>query len=487
MAKRVAVIDIGSNSIRMVIYEKTSRFAFHLLYETKSRVRLSENAYQNNSNLQSEPMHRTFNALREFLEIIASFNARKTLCVATSALRDAPNKKEFITRVKKELKLNIKVINGEKEAYLGSMACANLLPKQENALSIDIGGGSTEFSYIHSDSITKSFSLELGTVRIKELFFDTNKLDEAIQYIDDKLLHIDDLSPTTLIGIGGTFRSISSAIMHSIEYPLNKIHGFSCSAVDFVEFIEKVLNAYDDEELKSLGIKKNRFDVIKPGALILQRVFRKLSIQNTLTSGVGVREGVYLSDLLRNTNDKFPHNYNTSIRYLIDANIDDTSYSNQISLISKKLFDLTASYAEIDPKFRYDLSVASKLYPAGSNIHFFSQNRHTYYLIKSALEYGFTHSQIMLIATLTRYAKNKLPSQKHVKKYKDLLPNSETINYLSYIISTSVALLSHKPRNIDFDLSFTDGKIKVESKKSLYLSKEALKKVTAVKDLEITF
>ena len=486
MAKRVAVIDIGSNSIRMVIYERTSRFAFHLLYEAKSRVRLSEHAYQNNGKLQAPAIQRTYDSLDEFLKIIDSFNVRKTLCVATSALRDAPNKQEFLTLIKKQLKLNIKVIDGEREAYLGSMACANLLPKQINAMSIDIGGGSTEFSYINADSITKSFSLELGTVRIKELFFDSNKLDEAIEYIDDKLLSIDDLSPTTLIGIGGTFRSISSAIMKFINYPLNKIHGFECSSEYFTEYIEKILVA-DEKELNNLGIKKTRFDVIKPGALILQRVFKKLSINNTITSGVGVREGVYLSDLLRNSKDKFPHNYNTSVRYLIDSNINDTKYSNHISLVSKKLFDLTFTHLDIDPKYRYDLSVASKLYPSGSNIHFYSQNRHTYYLIKSALEYGFTHSQIMLIATLTRYAKNKPPSNKHTQKYKHLLPNSKTINYLSYLISISIALLSHKPRNIDFDLSFSDGIIKVGSTNTLYLSKEALKKVSEIKDLKITF
>jgi exopolyphosphatase/guanosine-5'-triphosphate,3'-diphosphate pyrophosphatase len=96
MAKRVAVIDIGSNSARLVVYEKTSRFAFHLLNESKSKVRLSENAYKNNGNLQEIPMQRTIDALKDFLSIIYSYKARKTLCVATSALRDAPNKKEFL-------------------------------------------------------------------------------------------------------------------------------------------------------------------------------------------------------------------------------------------------------------------------------------------------------------------------------------------------------------------------------------------------------
>ncbi len=369
MAKRVAVIDIGSNSIRMVVFERTSRFAFHLLHEVKSKVRISENAYKNNGNLQEIPMLRTFNALSEFLSIASSFGTRKNLCVATSALRDAPNNKEFLSKIKTKLKLNIKIIDGQREAYLGAMACANLLPTQNNALSIDIGGGSTEFTTINANSITNTFSLELGTVRLKELFFDKDKIDEATNYIDEKLKILDNLDSTSLIGIGGTFRAISSAIMLKQEYPLNKIHAFECSSKDYLEFINLILEA-DNEELNRLGIKNGRFDVIKPGALILKRVFDKLSLQKTITSGAGVREGVYLADVLRNSKDKFPHNYSTSVRYIIDSNINDSAYSNQLSQISKKLFDLTYQYLDIKQSYRYDLSIASKLYPAGSNIHF---------------------------------------------------------------------------------------------------------------------
>lgn len=93
MAKRVAIIDIGSNSIRMVIYEKVSRFAFHLLHEAKSKVRISEDAYKHDGALQEVPMQRTFDALSDFIQISNSFKTNKLLCVATSALRDAPNKK----------------------------------------------------------------------------------------------------------------------------------------------------------------------------------------------------------------------------------------------------------------------------------------------------------------------------------------------------------------------------------------------------------
>ena len=487
MAKRVSVIDIGSNSVRMVVYEKTSRFSFHLLHEAKSKVRISQNTYQNGGNLQKEPMQRAFDALKDFVSISDSFKARKVLCVATSALRNAPNKKEFIHKVKKELKLNIKIIDGKREAYLGAIACANLLPKQSNALSIDIGGGSTEFSLIDDKNVSHTISLELGTVRVKELFFDSGKIEEAKEYIDSKLNELEDINPSSIVGIGGTFRALSSAIMKSKNYPLNKLHAFEYERKELQNLISKILNAECESELKELYIDSNRFDIIKPGALIVDRVLHKFKIQNIITSGVGVREGVYLSDLLRNSKDKLPHNYNTSVRYLIDSHIDDTNYSNQLNKLSKKIFDLTAEHFNIESKYRSTLSVASKVYPSGSSVHFYSQNKHSYYLILTALEYGFKHEEIVLIATLTKYAKSKQPSASHMKKYKELLPSEKVLNILCSILSLSIALLTHKPRNIDFDLNFEDGILNIESSKSHYLTKNALKRLSLEKDFRVTF
>ncbi|WP_152184741.1 Ppx/GppA phosphatase family protein [Sulfurimonas indica] len=479
MAKRVAIIDIGSNSVRMVVYEKTSRYAFHLLHEEKSKVRISQNAYKHNGELQETPMQRTFDALSDFLSIANSFKVRKILCVATSALRDAPNKQEFLQRVKHKLKLNIKVISGEKEAYFGAIACANLLPKQTSALSIDIGGGSTEFAFINEDSVTDTLSLKLGTVRLKELFFDKDDIDGAVAYIDSELDKLPDTSKlTTLIGIGGTFRAISNAILKESLYPLNKLHAFEYNSNTFKDYLKRLLQTKSDEELLALFIKSNRFDVIKPGALILQRLMKKIAISKIITSGVGVREGVYLSDLLRNSRHKFPQNYNTSVRYILDSYVQDKTFSNHLALLSKKIFTLTSEYFNLDTEYKRILTIAAKLYPAGSNVHFYSQNKHSYYIIQSALEYGFSHHNIMLISTLTKYAKNKLPSDTHLQLYAKLLPDNAHITHsLSYILSLSIALLSHRPRNIDFEMEFEKGILKISSKEKLYLSQHAVAKL----------
>jgi len=488
LAKRVTIIDIGSNSVRMVIYEKVSRFAFHLLHEAKSKVRIAEDAYKHNGTLQEAPMQRTFYTLNEFLQISNSFKVKKILCIATSALRDAPNKQTFLQKVKQKLNLDIKIISGEKEAYFGAIACANLLPPQFNALSVDIGGGSTELAYIDNNNVSHPISLEIGTVRLKELYFDTNDLQGAIKYIDKQLERLPITNVKTLIGIGGTFRAISNAIMKRDTYPLNKLHAYTYDMKTFKKFIEKLLSTTTNKELKKIFIDSNRYDVIRPGTLILQRLINKIDISKIVTSGVGVREGVFLTDLLRNSKHKFPHHYNTSVRYILDSFVQDKQYSNNLSLLSKKIFDLTYQYLNIDYKYRQSLSIASKLYPAGSSIHFYSQNKHTYYLIQSALEYGFTHEDIMLIATLTKYAKNKLPSNTHFQLYKKLLPDEQTTKHLSYLLSLSIILLSHRPRNLDFSLDFHESTLHVKSENELYLTKEAVAKLECEhQDFNVSF
>jgi len=486
MAKRVAVIDIGSNSVRMVIYEKTSRYAFSLLHEAKSRVRISENAYKHHGNLQDIPMQRAYDALENFLSIANSFKVRKTLCVATSALRDAPNKQKFVQKVQTKLKLNIKIISGEKEAHFGGVACYNLLPPLESALTIDIGGGSTEFSVIQNKNIIKTVSLNIGTVRLKELFCDASDLLGAQEEIDAQLSFLDSIDIDTLVGIGGTFRALSSSIMEASNYPLDKIHAYSYSAQTLQKQIDNILQA-DENSLKALKIKTNRFDVIKPGALILQRVLKKLNEPSIMTSGVGVREGVYLSDFLRNSKEKFPHNFNTSVKNILDSYVDNKEYATQLNKLSKNIFDLTYQYLELKKTYRYELALAAKLYPAGSKIHYYSQNKHAYNIIQNALEYGFSHESIVLIATLTKYTKNRLPAHSHLQKYASLLPQEHITNALSYILSLSIALLSHRPRNIDFTLEFKEGELRVVSKNNLYLCQQALEKIECTQSLKVRF
>ena len=461
-----------------------------MLNETKSKVRISENAYKNDGSLQEEPMQRAYDALCNFLSIASSYKARKILCVATSALRDAPNKSVFLKKVRNGLGLNIKVIDGEKEALYGGIAAANLLPSEPNAITVDIGGGSTEFALIKGKKVENPISLDLGAVRLKELFFDKGDIDGAKHYIDkelEKLQNVDDVD--TVIGIGGSFRALSSALMDMEEYPFEKLHAYEPNFKNFKKLLSNILEAKSPKELKKLSIKDERLDVIAPGALILSRIIKKLSIKRLVTSGVGVREGVYLSDILRNSNLRFPDNFNPSVRYLLDAYIKETKHANLLGRLAKEIFDLVYKELDIDEKYRLHTALAAKLFPVGSAIHYYSKNKHSYYIIQATLEYGFTHYDTMLIATLTRYAKRKLPSKEHYEKYKQLLPQKETLDKLSFIVSIAIALLTHRPCKIDFSMRFQDGVLYVikEEGRCMRVSQEAVEKLKFIEEFDIVF
>ena len=474
MAKRTAVIDIGSNSARMIIIEKTSRFAFHLLHEVKSRVRIAEDAYQNGGELQEAAMNRALYALKDFIQIADSYDVRKTLCVATSAVRDASNKKQFLSLVKKELGLNIKVISGEREAYLGGIACANLLPQQD-AMTLDIGGGSTECACIESSKVIDSDSLDLGTVRLKELFFDNNDIKGAKAYIDTALESLKADEQRHIIGVGGTFRALAQILLKAKKHPLNKVHGFSFEAKELIALGEMIIDAKGKSELKELGVKKDRYDVIKPGTLILLRIIKKVNAKTLTCSGVGVREGLYLSDLLRNNRDLFPVNFNPSLKYLVDQHSHNAEQRNLRVKLTKKLFALLHKELALEPETEKSLLIAAKLAKIGASHHFYSFQNHSHYLTLTALEYGYTHEEIALISMLVLYQLGKGVKKSYIEEYQPLLPSLETIKQLSHILALSDALLAHHPSKIDFELSFKDETLIVTSdKQSAYLAQESV-------------
>ncbi len=481
MAKRTAVIDIGSNSVRMVIFERTSRFAFHLVHETKSRVRISEHAYENNNILQEPALQRAYKALKEFQLTISQFKVRKTLCVATSALRDAPNKHDFISKVKKELGLHIKVIDGEKEAQLGGIASANLL-SLDSALTIDIGGGSTELAYYKDKNIVHTTSLDLGTVRLKELYFDKSDLEGAKRHILEefkKLPH--ELQHEDIVGIGGTLRALSNMIMNKEKVYYKKLHGFTYNIHEQQEYFDELINS-DSKGLKTLGVKKDRLDVIQPGLLILDLLVKHIDAKRITTSGVGVREGLFLSDLLRTQNYQFPTNFNPSVKNLLDRFSDKKD--GELHQHAVDIFDLTSTHLGITKQYRPLFLSAVRLSQVGQFIDLYGADRHGYYLALNGLNYGFTHKDIVLIATIIRFQGKKSVSTLHMQNYKEYLPSQETVNALCLLNTLVQTLTCNFDHDKDLSIEMRDDTLYIDAKNG-YLLKEGLKEVLKNKILSI--
>ncbi len=486
MAKITTVIDIGSNSMRMVVMQKSSRFAFHLVNETKARVKISEGSYENGGNLQEIPMERAFNSLKSFLNISKSLKSRKIFCVATSAMRDAPNSKIFVNRVKNELGLDIKVIDGTKEAYFGGVAALNLI-KADDFITVDIGGGSTEFAIVRNKNIEHVLSLDIGTVRLGELFFSKGDMEGAKKYILNKLEELKSCGyeiPSTVIGIGGSIRALSRVIMKKNYYPLDVLHGFKYNVNSNIQLFEAIYNSKNNNTLKLLGIKKDRFDTIKEGTFIFSTILNELNIQEVVTSGAGVREGVYLTDLLRNSNCKFPSNFNVSVRSLLDRFQVDEKTSAYNGSNARKIFDVLKPIHQLDDKYRTLLVIASKLHSIGNSLNFYKGNDSTAAFILNGLNYDFLHSSRVTVAHIIKFSKKSLPMQRDMIKHKMLLPPLETMQWLSFMISLNL-LINNDLSAPKVEYNLKDSKLCIDMESDIYLVKSEIDKLQMPKGIKI--
>jgi len=486
MAKVTTIIDIGSNSMRMVVLKKSSRFAFNLINETKSRVKISEGSYENDGYLQAKPMQRAYDSLKSFLSISKSLDSRKIICVATSALRDAPNSKEFLKKISQELKLNIRIIDGVKEAYYGGVAALNLL-HCDDFMTVDIGGGSTEFCFIKAGKIEKSISLNIGTIRLKELFFNKEDTQGAQEFISNKLKELLDYTndiPRTVVGIGGTIRALSKLVMKKNHYPLDVIHGFEYNVNNETSVFDEILNAKDNDELKEIGLKKDRFDTIKEGALIFKTIVNTFKTKKVIASGAGVREGVYLTDLLRTSNHKFPSNFNPSVKSLLDRFELDAKQNVYFGNNAGQIFDVLKPLHKIDDKYKILLVIASKLHSIGVVLNFYNNTDNTFDFILNGLNYDFLHSSRVLVAHIIKFSKKSLPKQKDIELFEDLLPSIEIVQWLSFMITLNITLNQDFSR-VKYTYTLDDKELCISADEIPYIIKNNVDKIETPKNCKI--
>lgn len=485
MAKITSVIDIGSNSVRMAIFRRTSRFAFHLIYEVKSKVRISEGCYESGGVLGIEPMNRAINALKEFSQISKAHKARKVFCVATSALRDAPNAKVFLDRARRECGLSIKVIDGKKEALYGGIACANLL-HYKDGITMDIGGGSTECALIKNGKIVDLLSLNIGTIRIKELFFDKkNDIQGALHFIKKQL----DSVPkhfwhSRVFGVGGTIRALAKMMMKHKKYPIEEVHGYEFATAPSLKFFDKITNA-NEEKLESMGVPQDRLDNIRSGALILKLFLEHFGAKEVITSGVGVREGVYLSDLLRGHRNTFPKGFNPSISSIEDRFMLDKKYADMTRRESLKIFDALSPLHRLDEACKRLLNIASYLSSIGRILNFYNAEHHGSYVLLNALEYGFSHAERMSICLLVEHSGRKIPKLERIGELEDMLPPLLSLQWLSFMLSLAETLCrSEGSAQIRYE--YSKG-LKIYTSQPLYLAKENISKLHKPQALQIEF
>jgi exopolyphosphatase/guanosine-5'-triphosphate,3'-diphosphate pyrophosphatase len=451
MEKQIGIIDLGSNSIRLVIYKIGIHGSYKLVDDISDNARLSESMVDG-KDLNPTAMKRAIKSIKLFKSLCHSYNiyAKDIICVATAAVRKANNKEFFLDLLKEETGLDFKLISGEEEALYTYNAVIHSIDI-ESGLVIDIGGGSTELVHFVNKEVINYISIPIGSIVATEEFTGSDKIAAAAiksleSHLDERLEEcpwLSELKSLSIIGLGGTIRSISKIHKAQIEYPIDIIHNYEISAEDFYSIYNnlKSLDLSERKHVKGISIKRS--DILVGGLSILNYIFRKTSSEKLVISGSGLREGI-LFDHLKTANS---HIYcsdvlGRSINNCIDIYDLQKEHAEHVSNISLSLFDQLSSLHGMSYSERKLLKVASLLHDIGITVSYYGHSLHAFYLIMNSRINGLTHKETLLVASIAAsHGKNSLKKE-WLTEYKSLLsPNDlKTINKLSVILKLSECL-----------------------------------------------
>ena len=243
--EKLAIIDMGSNSIRFVVLQIADNRSYSLLYQEKESIRLGQGLSQTGE-LSSEGMQRAMTCLNVYKHIMEVMEITNCMAVATAAVRNAGNGDAFLKRIYKETGITMSVITGEREAYLGYLGVINTIAMKDFLL-FDLGGASVELTLVKGGEIAHSISIPIGAVTITEKFnlqgnVDPDALQDCVKFIRKKLQAVEWLKglDLPLIGIGGTARNFAKMDQRATNYELSKVHNYILSLTNFNALYEQI-------------------------------------------------------------------------------------------------------------------------------------------------------------------------------------------------------------------------------------------------------
>jgi exopolyphosphatase/guanosine-5'-triphosphate,3'-diphosphate pyrophosphatase len=289
----VSVIDIGSNSIRLVIYEGLSR-APAILFNEKVMCGLGR-GIATTGRINEDSMERALAALRRFRALTTQSRARDLYVLATAAAREATNGPDFIRRAEAVLGMRVRVLSGEEEAYYSAMGIVSGYHHADGVVG-DFGGGSLELIDVRERDTAGGMTLPLGGLRISDEA--DGSMTKALSFIQKQLARAPVIAEgrgRTFYAVGGTWRNIAKLHMERRNYPLHMMQGYEVAYDEIMPFLDELIAAKDTKALS--GVSKNRRGLIPYGALAMREVMSRMKPARVSFSAQGVREG-YLYAML---------------------------------------------------------------------------------------------------------------------------------------------------------------------------------------------
>jgi exopolyphosphatase / guanosine-5'-triphosphate,3'-diphosphate pyrophosphatase len=415
---RVAAIDVGSNSLHMVIAQADPDGAITTLWRMKEMVGLGRISFPSRR-LTAEAMERAIATLRRFQQAAQSRQCEKILAVATSAVREAINGGDFLTRVQRELGLNMRVVSARDEAkliYLGVRHAVQLTTAP--TFMIDIGGGSVEFIVADKNKAAMLESRKLGAARMTAKYIKSDPVSPAdlkvlLAHYDRELTplceQILSLKPTQAIATSGTLENLSAMC--------NSLYGTDTGVITrepLEKLVGKLLESRTADRAEFKGLDDQRKDQIIAGAVLVNELFRRLNLEKITVCKSALREGMMVDYLSRHLPElsirrEVPDPRRRSVLDLARRCDWHQTHSEQVARLCLELFDQTKPLHGLGKKARELIEYAALLHDIGWHIGKSDHHKHSKYLIQHGDLKGFTADEINTMANVARYHRKGPP------------------------------------------------------------------------------
>ena len=449
-----AVIDIGTNSVHLLIARLDDDGGFEVVAQEKESVRLGSGA-GDLEQLTEDAIERGIDALGRFVQIAKIWDADVT-AVATSAVREAKNRRAFVQRARFEAGVDVDVITGVEEArliYLGVLQALQVIDR--DIMLVDIGGGSTVILVGHDGSVTAARSLKVGHIRLTDRFFPDGKVtrdaaEECRKYVRSFLspaVHeLKDLPRQLAIGSSGTIEAIAGMIEHHEGRTPRTLNNVTFTRAQLDRVTKQVLSAKTTAQRRALdGLDPRRADVMPGGVLLLQQIFEQLDVTSMTVSEYALREGVFL-DRFRARLGPAAFHHLSDIRLdgvlrMADLFREDREHVTHATDLSLRLFDETRDVHGRSHKWRDLLEAAGLLHNVGRFISHAAHHKHSYYVIRNSDQLvGFTDREIELVAQVARYHRKSAPKATHPEFAELRRKDQHAVRLLAGLLRLGIAL-----------------------------------------------
>ena len=447
--QRIAIIDVGSNSARLVVSHIYKNGAYNMVYNQKEALRLSQKVDDQNM-LTEEAFTSTIDTMRSFAHMCKVYQADKTIAVATAAIRNASNGAELVAKVAEQTGIHLHIISGSTEAYISYLGVINTLDLK-NGIIFDLGGGSTELILFKNRKILESVSLPLGAVNTTAMFNLRNEMPANIYndlnaFIMSRLNQYPWLKQNNLplIGVGGTARTVAKIIQRGKKYPATKIHNYAYPVQTFRSFFNKLRLTNLEQRKKISGLSSERSDIILAGSSIISCLLEATGAKKLITSGCGLREGLFYDYYSKSNNvpliakNILERSRENTLR-LFES---DTAHARHITKLALAMFDGWMELHKVRKNYRRLLETAALLHDIGITINFYSHARHSAYMIQNAKLFGLTHKEQIITSAIAGWHNGVSKNYFKSRFYKEMLTDSnwKLINKLSLLLALAESL-----------------------------------------------